>query len=88
MGQVILTLYSLKSIFTRLTEKYANELKSYRLVCYYCGCKLDSTSVNKKCKANQLELKPDCKKFKIYIFYFFVQFKSCWIYRKITKRTF
>ena len=50
----------LKEIDYRLTDKYANELKNYQLVCYYCGVMLDPINVNKKCKANLEQIPPEC----------------------------
>lgn len=49
-------------MFDRLTDKYANELKNYQLVCFYCGVMLDPINVNKKCKANLEQVPADCKK--------------------------
>lgn len=50
----------LKKYRIRLTDKYANELKNYQLVCYYCGVMLDPINVNKKCKANLEQVQADC----------------------------
>jgi hypothetical protein len=45
----------------RLTDKFANELKKYQLVCFYCGTTLDDITVNKKCKGNKNPPNKGCK---------------------------
>ena len=38
--------------WSKLSDKYANELKKYNLVCAYCGCYLDNIKINEKCSSN------------------------------------
>ena len=38
--------------WSKLSDKYANELKKYNLVCAYCGCYLDNININEKCSSN------------------------------------
>ena len=38
--------------WSKLSDKYANELKKYNLVCAYCGCYLDNIKINEKCSCN------------------------------------
>ena len=38
--------------WSKLSDKYANELKKYNLVCAYCGCYLDNIKINEKCLSN------------------------------------
>ena len=38
--------------WARLTDKYAQELMKYQLVCGYCGLHLDDTTVNTNCEKN------------------------------------
>ena len=38
--------------WSKLSDKYANEIKKYNLVCAYCGCYLDNIKINEKCSSN------------------------------------
>ena len=38
--------------WSKLSDKYANELKKYNLVCAYCGCYLDNIKINENCSCN------------------------------------
>ena len=38
--------------WSKLSDKYANELKKYNLVCAYCGCYLDNIKINEKSSSN------------------------------------
>ena len=38
--------------WAKLTEKFSIELARYRMVCEYCNCFMDSTSVNSNCARN------------------------------------
>ncbi|EGR29141.1 hypothetical protein IMG5_162440 [Ichthyophthirius multifiliis] len=38
--------------WAKLTDKFAQELQKYSLVCYYCGVPMEYNSVNKKCAIN------------------------------------
>ena len=38
--------------WSKLSDKYANELRKYNLVCAYCGCYLDNIKINEKCSCN------------------------------------
>lgn len=40
------------SEWSKLSDKYANELKKYNLVCAYCGCYLDNIKINENCPCN------------------------------------
>lgn len=43
------------SEWVKLSDKYALELKKYHLVCYFCGCYLEESTVNALCKKNTIE---------------------------------
>ncbi|MCQ2819700.1 MAG: hypothetical protein MJ252_20740 [archaeon] len=36
----------------KISDKYAAELQKYNLVCYFCGCFLDESTVNSPCEKN------------------------------------
>jgi len=38
--------------WAKLSDKYASELEKYYLVCQFCGCILDETTVNTMCEKN------------------------------------
>ena len=40
--------------WAKLSEKYAQELQKYHLVCCFCGCYLDENTVNSDCNINTL----------------------------------
>ena len=42
--------------WSKLSDKYANELKKYNLVCAYCGCYLDNIKINDKCSCNSSKI--------------------------------
>ena len=39
----------------RLSDKYASELKKYNLICYFCECYDDESTVNLLCPKNSSE---------------------------------
>ena len=43
--------------WSKLTDKFASELKKYQLVCHFCGVALDQGSVNEQCRLNQQSVK-------------------------------
>ena len=47
--------------WSKLSDKYANELKKYNLVCAYCGCYLDNIKINEKCSSNSSKTFTDKK---------------------------
>jgi palmitoyltransferase len=38
--------------WSKLTDRFASELKRYHMICYYCGCVLDDRNVNNVCEQN------------------------------------
>ena len=38
--------------WAKLSEKYVSELKKYNLICRFCGCTLDESTVNSSCEKN------------------------------------
>ena len=45
--------------WAKLTDKFANELKKYQLVCYYCSSVMEEGSVNNLCSINDKAPGPD-----------------------------
>ena len=41
--------------WAKLSDKYASELQKYYLVCQFCGCILDETTVNTPCEKNSTD---------------------------------
>ena len=39
--------------WSKLSDKYASELKKYNMVCTFCGCYLDNVKINEHCKCNK-----------------------------------
>ena len=42
--------------WAKLSDKYASELQKYYLVCQFCGCILDESTVNTPCDKNNSSL--------------------------------
>ena len=38
--------------WAKLSDKYASELQKYYLICHFCGCILDESTVNTPCDKN------------------------------------
>lgn len=49
--------------WAKLTDKFANELKKYQLVCYYCSGVMEEGSVNGLCSMNDKEPERDFQGF-------------------------
>lgn len=50
--------------WAKLTDKFADELKKFQMVCFFCAQMMDDKNVNKKCKANVNKALPvGCKPF-------------------------
>lgn len=41
--------------WSKLVDKFSQELKKTQLVCYYCGCKMEKHYVNSLCTQNRQE---------------------------------
>ena len=39
--------------WSKLSDKYASELKKYNMVCTFCGCYLDNVKINEHCNCNK-----------------------------------
>ena len=39
--------------WSKLSDKYASELKKYNMVCTFCGCYLDNVKINEHCRCNK-----------------------------------
>ena len=42
--------------WAKLSDKYASELEKYYLICQFCGCILDESTVNTFCEKNNFNL--------------------------------
>lgn len=38
--------------WSKLTDRFASELRKYQTICYYCGCVMDTNNINRLCTAN------------------------------------